>query len=723
MIKTNFIKSLIAIVLLVCSPVIFAQVPVSSSVETDAKVEKLLKQMTLEEKVAMIHASSSFTSGGVKRLGIPELTTSDGPHGVRLEHGRDWIPDTNVEDAGTYLPTGITLASTWNPELGLKFGEVLGSEANYRGKDVILGPGVNIMRTPLNGRNFEYLSEDPFLAGQMAIGYIKGVQSQGVASCVKHFMANNQEQDRSNVNVEMSERALREIYLPAFKAAIQEGGAYTLMGAYNKFRGQFCTHNDYLINQILRNEWAFNGIVISDWGAVHSSREGLLYGTDIEMGTDLSMLPHPDYNKFFMADSAIAMVKSGKISESVIDQKVRRILKLMFKIQMFDKRQAGAYNTTEHQAVALKVAEEGIVLLKNESILPLNLQTIKSIAVIGANATRKQAGGGGSSQVKAKYEITPLEGLQNLAGSVVKISYAPGYEVSRKKQIDQTLIDEAVKKAKESNTVIVVGGFIHGYTDGWNDNAFDAEGQDKASIDLPFGQEKLIQAVITANPNTIVVLFGGGPSNISSWAGKAKAVLQVGYPGMEGGNALANILFGKVNPSGKLSFSWVKKLEDSPAHKLGEYPGKNLQVHYNEGIFVGYRYFDTYKVDPLFCFGHGLSYTTFKYSEVKATTTKNEVNVTLKISNNGKMEGAEVVQLYVGKDKSVVERAVKELKAFTKLSLKPGETKEVNLKISKDDLRYYNETQKQWVLEPGKYNIWVGSSSRDIRLSADVKVD
>lgn len=370
--------------------------------------------MTLEEKVGMIHGNSSFTSAGIERLGIPELVTSDGPHGVRVEHGRDWTVDTNVDDAATYLPTGNTLAATWNTDLGYQFGAVLGSEANYRGKDVILGPGVNIIRSPLCGRNFEYLSEDPYLISKMAVGYIKGVQDQGVSACVKHYAANNEEVDRNTVDVQMSERALREIYLPAFKAAVVDGGVNTVMGSYNKFRGQYATHNEYLVKKILKGEWGFKGVLMSDWGAVHNTMEAMQNGTDLEMGTDLGMLPNPNYNKFFMADTVLALVKSGKLSEQLIDEKVRRILWVMFKTNMIDgKRQPGSFNTKEHQKVALKVAEEGIVLLKNENgILPLQKNDLKSIAVIGENANRPNSMGGGSSQVKAKYEITLLQGLK-----------------------------------------------------------------------------------------------------------------------------------------------------------------------------------------------------------------------------------------------------------------------------------------------------------------------
>lgn len=689
---------------------------------TEKKITKLIKKMTLEEKIGMVHASSSFTSGGVKRLGIPELTTSDGPHGVRVEHGRGWDVVPNADDAGTYLPTGNTLAATWNPQLGVAFGSVLGSEAKYRGKDVILGPGINIIRTPLNGRNFEYLSEDPFLISKMAVGYIQGVQAQGISACVKHFAANNQETNRDNIDVEMSERALREIYLPGFKAAVTIGKVNTLMGAYNQFRGQFCTHNDYLINKILKGEWGFKGVVMSDWGAVHDTKQALLNGTDLEMGTDLSMMPHPDYNKFFMADPALQMVKTGSVPVSVVDDKVRRILRVMFKTHMIgrEKRTPGSYNTRDHQLTARKIAEEGIVLLKNEGhILPLSAGKIKTIAVIGENADRPNAYGGGSSQVKAKYEITPLQGLKNLLGTSVQLNYVQGYKIARGEKADDQMIEQAAKAAEKADIAIVVGGWTHGYDyNVWGDNAYDAESVDKPDMNMPFGQDELVRAVVRANPKTIVVLMGGGGIDMSRWVDRTPAIIQAFYPGMEGGTALAEILFGKVNPSGKLPMTLPKKLRDVPAEKLGEYPGKNGVVHYNDDIFVGYRYYDTYDVVPQFAFGHGLSYTTFKYDGL---TVLNDKTATFTIKNTGKVAGGEVAQLYVSKVGSTIKRPVKELKGFQKVFLKPGESRKITLTLDESAYKYYNEQRKQWVTEPGKYDILVGSSSRDLRLRAEVE--
>jgi beta-glucosidase len=715
----GMIKGLLAVLMLTV-------VNITSNAQENAAIESkinvLIKKMTLEEKVGMIHASSSFTSGGVKRLGIPEMTTSDGPHGVRVEHGRGWDVMKNVEDAGTYLPTGNTLAATWNPQLGYAFGTVLGSEAKYRGKDVILGPGINIIRTPLNGRNFEYLSEDPYLISKMVVGYIQGVQDQGISACVKHFAANNQETERNSINVEMSERALREIYLPGFKAAVTVGKVNTLMGAYNKFRGQFCTENEYLINKILKGEWGFKGVVMSDWGAVHNTLEALNNGTDLEMGTDLSMLPHPDYNKFFMADPAIALVKEGKVPVSVIDEKVRRILRVMYKTHMIDgKRAPGAYNTRPHQLTALKIAEEGIVLLKNQNhILPLSTAKVKTIAVIGENADRDNAYGGGSSQVKAKYEITPLHGLKNLVGDKVKLNYVQGYKIARGAQADPEMIKQAVDAASKADIAIVVGGWTHGYDyNVWDDNAYDAEGTDKPDMRMPFGQDELIKAVLKANPKTIVVLMGGGGLDVSEWVNQTPGIIQAWYPGMEGGNALAKILFGEVNPSGKLPMTFPKKQEDVPAEKLGEYPGKNGVEHYNDDIFVGYRYYDTYNVEPQFAFGHGLSYTTFKYSGLNIQPGK-VATVKLTVRNTGSVAGAEVVQLYVSKEKSAIKRAAQELKGFQKVFLKAGESKQVTLTLPADAFKYYSEAKKEWATEPGKYDVSVGSSSRDLRLKGTI---
>ncbi|MDQ2769694.1 MAG: glycoside hydrolase family 3 C-terminal domain-containing protein [Bacteroidota bacterium] len=706
----------------------------------EAAVNALLKKLTLEEKIKMVHANSAFASGGIARLGIPELMTSDGPHGVRPEQGRDWKGVKDPNNAGTYLPTNNTLAATWNPELGYAYGAVLGQEANFRGKDIILGPGINIIRAPLNGRNFEYLSEDPYLVSQMVVGYIRGVQAQGVSACVKHYAANNQETHRSDIDVNMSERALREIYLPGFRAAVQQGGAYSLMGSYNKFRGQYATENAYLINDILKGEWSFKGLVMSDWASVHDTREALRNGTDLEMGTDLVLknksldqsvtastgaatpaATKSIYDRFYLADAALEAIQKDPKLLPLLDDKVRRILRVMYATKMLGaaKRQPGSHNTAAHQATALKVAEEGIVLLKNNGLLPLK-KTVKTVAVIGANATRENAGGGGSAQLQAKYEITPLQGLKNELGNNATITYAAGYKIAKGQPADPTLIAEAVAAAKAADVVVYVGGSFHGYDySKWGDNAYDAEGTDKPDLHLPFGQDELVQAVLAANPNTVVVLLGGGPIDVSAWAAQTNALVEAWYPGMEGGNALAHILFGDVNPSGKLPFTFPVKLEDAPAHKLGEYPstpGNPLKQTYKDDIWVGYRYYDTYKVAPQFAFGHGLSYTTFKYSNLTVTPGPKSATVKLTVTNTGKVAGAEVVQVYVHDEQASVKRPEKELKGFKKVFLKPGQAQTITVLLNAEAFQFYSEAKKQWVLEPGKFDVLVGSSSRDIRL-------
>ncbi len=675
--------------------------------------------MTLEEKVRLIHAESSFATGGIPRLNIPSWIMTDGPHGVRKEQGIDYIPDAGVDDSCTYLPVGVALASTWNPELAYEYGTVLGNEAKYRGKDVILGPGVNIIRTPLNGRNFEYFSEDPLLTSRLAVPYIKGVQDQNISACVKHFIANNQETNRTTVSVEMSERTLQEIYLPAFKAAVQQGEVYTVMGSYNKFRGQYCTHNAYLMNTLLKEQWKFQGVVVSDWGSVHSTREAIYNGTDVEMGTDIFMQPEPEYGKFFLGNEVIKLISSCDANESLVDDKVRRILRVMFKTKLAAARNAGAINTSKHQAIALKVAEEGVVLLKNQGILPLRKNKLKSIAVIGANASRKHAASGGSSQVNAKYELTVLDGLRELVGDKVDIRMAAGYKIEKDGKPNADLIDDAVHVASTSDVVLYVGGWIHGYSDAWEDNAFDSETVDKPNMNLPFGQEELIRAIQKANRNIIVVLYGGGPTDMSTWDDQSNAIMQAWYPGMEGGRAIAKIIFGETNPSGKLPMTFPLKLEDSPAHALGEYPG-NDAVHYKEGLLVGYRYFDTKKIQPLYSFGHGLSYTDFAFENLKIKKQNNKVKVSLEVKNIGAVSGAEVIQVYVRDETSTVERPDKELKAFKKIFLEPNESRAVELILEDSAFRYYDDIRKQWVLEPGKFFILVGNSSKNVKLTGEV---
>jgi len=670
----------------------------------EARVDNLLSQLTLEEKISIVHADSKFTTAAIPRLGIPRRWLSDGPHGVREDIGPDtWDNAGHTDDFATAMPAGICLAATWNPDLGYRVGEAIGQEARARGKDIMLGPGVNILRTPLCGRNFEYLGEDPFLASEMCVGYIRGEQSQDVASCVKHFALNNEEFDRMNINVEVGERALREIYLPAFKAAVQDAGVWTLMGAYNQFRGQHCCHNDYLLNKILKDEWGYQGLVMSDWAGTHDTRQAALNGLDLEMGTDKK------YDDFYLAQPYLDLLKKGELPMAGLEEKVRRNLRVMLATGVFDaRRKVGSLNTAAHQEVARQVAEEGIVLLKNENqILPLDATKLKTVAVIGENATRLHAHGGDSSGIKAFYEVDPLDGIVTRAGGKVNVIYSEGY----RKDGGADMAGRAVAAAKAADAVIYIGGLNH-------DRGFDCEGADRADMKLPYGQDELIQEIVAANPRTIVVLEGT-MVEMDAWLGKVPALLQAWYPGMEGGNALARILFGDVNPSGKLPATFPKKLADSPAHALGNYPGTNGTVTYAEGLLVGYRWFDTKNIGPQFPFGFGLSYTTFKYSGLKlipASGTNEIVTAQFEIENTGKVAGAEVAQLYVHQKIPSLTRPEKELKGFRKVFLQPGEKQTVLIPLKKAAFEYYDDGKKSWVMDQDTFEIMIGSSSRDLRL-------
>ena len=709
-----------------------------TDITLDAAVQDQCAQLTLEEKVGLIHANTLFTSGGAARVGIPELVMSDGQHGVRPEQLGPGGLAAQADDASTYLPVGTALGATWNTDLGYKFGEVLGREASYRGKDVILGPGLNITRDPLNGRNFEYMTEDPFLNSAMVVNYVKGVQAQGIAACAKHYIANSLEYQRDKVDVRMSDRAFREIYLPGFKAAVQEGGVHTIMSAYNKFRGDYCSHSEFLLNTVLRDELGFQGAVISDWNAVKSTEGAATVGLDIEMGTGIDVMGGGDldYDNFHLGNKLLELVQNGSVSEDAIDAKVQNILRVMHKIHKFDgQRPEGALNTQEHKLVARKVANESIVLLKNDDqLLPWAQSEVKKLAVVGANAEIKQSRGGGSSEVKAPYEITPLEGLENLLGDDVDITFARGFDFTRGSSATPQQISDAVNAVKDADAAIYVGGWLHGYakqagdirySPEWDDNFFDAETRDKPSMHLPFGQNELIEAVLDANPNTVIVLFGGGPVDFEAWGDRAKAILQAWYPGMEGGHALADILFGNVNQSGKLPMTFPRKLEDSPSHKLADYPDESLVIDHKEDIYVGYRYFDTFNVTPAYAFGHGLSYTSFDYSDlnIEASEDADRVRVNLTVKNTGNCGGAEVVQLYVHDKESTLERPEKELKAFHKVFLEPGTDAEVAFELDQNAFHYYDDQKGHWVLEPGEFTIMAGSSSRDIRLSKDLTLN
>lgn len=692
----------------------------------EERVEALLKQMTLEEKISLVHGDSKFTTAAIPRLGIPRRWLSDGPHGVREDVGPDtWAPAGRTDDFSTYLPVNILLASTWDPQLAEAYGTVIGQEARARGKNIMLGPGVNIMRTPLNGRNFEYFGEDPWLASRMAVGYIRGAQSQGIASCVKHFAANNQEDQRGSIDVQMDDRTLHEIYLPAFRAAVQEGGVLSVMAAYNRFRGAYCSENELLLNGILKRDWGFKGLVMSDWGGVHSTDGAARHGMDLEMGTN------KPYDEFYLARPFREGVQNGSYPTELLDDKVRRNLRVMVATGALepDWKGKGSLNSPAHQATARQIAEQGMVLLKNErSLLPLDPSRVHRIAVIGEHAVRKFAAGGGSAGIKAFYEVTALEGIIRRAGNQASVTYAAGFQQPerrrggpadaagvRSESANQALGGEelaqrALEAARNADVVIYVGGSYHGRNG-------DDEGSDKRDLKLPFGQDTLIQRLAEANPNVVVVLMTGGPQEMDPWLSKVPAVLLSWYPGMEGGNALARVLFGDVNPSGKLPCSFPRSLANSPAHALGAYPGTDGKEEYKEGLYVGYRWYDAKNIEPLFPFGYGLSYTTFGYSAPKVTGDAVSVDVT----NTGSREGAEVVELYVEPLQPRVERPLKELKGFTKVSLKPGETKTVTISLSDRSFAHYDPKRASWVADPGEYRVVLGSSSRDVRQSVSVR--
>ena len=680
----------------------------------ETRVEDLLGRLTLEEKIALVHGDSTFTTAAIPRLGLPRRWFSDGPHGVREEVQPDSFRAAgHTDDFATCLPVLVALAATWNPDAARAYGDVIGEEARQRGKDVMLGPGVNIARTPLNGRTSEYLGEDPYLAARLAVSYIRAVQSHDVASCVKHFAANNQETQRMSVNVEMDERTLREIYLPAFRAAVQEGGAWAVMGAYNKFRGQFCCHNDYLLNRVLKGEWGFRGIVISDWSGTHDAREAALNGLDVEMGTNK---PYDDY---YLARPFREGLDQGEFPQAILDDKARRSLRVMFATHVIDAgRAAGSINTEAHQTAARRIAEEAIVLLKNEgAALPLDPAKLTSIAVIGENATALHAYGGDSAKIKALYEVSPLDGILRRVGDHVTVAYSPGY---RSRNAGPDLVERAVAAARAADVAIVIGGLIH-------QKPFDCEGADRSDLKLPFGQDELIRRVVAANPRTIVVLVSGSPVEMdATWLAQVPAVVEAWYGGTAAGNALARVLFGDVNPSGKLPCTFPKQLVDSPAHALGAYPGRDGVVRYEEGLLVGYRWFDTKQIEPLFPFGHGLSYTRFEYSALKivpGTGAEGPVaTVEFEIANTGAREGAEVAQVYVHDVAASLPRPVQELKAFRKVSLQPGEKQTVSIPLGREAFAFYDPARSGWVAEAGEFTIHVGGSSRDARLTGGFRL-
>lgn len=697
--------------------------------DIEARIDDALSRMTLDEKIKIIHAQSKFSSAGVPRLGIPELWTTDGPHGIRTEVLWDeWEQAGWTNDSIVAFPALTALAATWNRDMSALYGKSIGEEARYREKDVLLGPGVNIYRTPLNGRNFEYMGEDPYLSGQMVVPYVQEVQKNGVAVCVKHYALNNEETYRHTTDVDLDDRALYEIYLPAFKAAVQEGGAWSIMGSYNLYRGQHVCYNERLIMDILKGEWGFDGAVISDWGGVHETDAAVKNGLDLEFGTwtdGLTMGATNGYDAYFLAKPYRDGILNGTYTTKELDEKCRRVLRLIFRTAMNPDKPFGAINSEAHYAAARQIGGEGIVLLKNDgAVLPV-AASARKILVVGENAVKMMTVGGGSSSLKVQHEISPLDGIRARAGKDVEVRYARGYvgDVSgsyngvtsgqdlSESRSAQELIDEAVSLAKESDLVVFIGGLN-------KSNNQDCEGTDRLAMDLPYGQDAVISALAAATPNLVVSLISGNAVAMP-WVDQVPAILQAWYLGSEAGNAFADVLFGDVNPSGKLPFTFPKKLSDSPAHQEGmTFPtrGKNF---YQEGIYVGYRWFDEKEIEPLFAFGHGLSYTQFEYGEAKLDKTSMNENgtITLRVTvrNAGDRAGAEVVQLYIADAESSLPRPKKELKGFQKVYLAPGESAEVAFTIGADALSFYDPALPGWKAESGRFEALVGAASDDIR--------
>lgn len=717
----------------------FAAAPVylDETQAIDQRVEDALSRMTLEEKVAMLHAQSKFSSAGVPRLGIPEFWTTDGPHGIRPEVLWDeWDQAGWTNDSCVAFPALTCLAATWNPDMALLYGKSIGEEARYRKKDILLGPGVNICRTPLSGRNFEYMGEDPYLASKMVVPYVQGVQSNGVAACVKHFALNNHEAARHTTNSIVDDRALYEIYLPAFKAAVKDGKAWAIMGSYNLYKDQHACHNQYLLNDILKGEWGFDGVVISDWGGVHDTDQAITNGLDMEFGswTDgLSDGASNAYDNYYLAKPYLDRIKEGKIGTKELDDKARRILRLAFRTTMDSRRPFGSLCSPEHIAAARAIGQEGIVLLKNDrGILPLDTAKVKTIAVIGENAIKMMTVGGGSSSLKVKYELSPLDGIKRRFGSYADIVYARGYVGDPSGEYNgvitgQNLTDdrtpeeilaEAVEVAKNADVVIYIGGLNKSYHQ-------DCEDSDRSGLELPYNQDEVIRQLAKANRNLVVVNISGNPVAMP-WTKNVAAIVQAWYLGTECGNAIASVLSGDVNPSGKLPMTFPMALTDVGAHSLDGYPGSArrdgsdiVDCNYAESLFVGYRWSDKNKIKPLFPFGHGLSYTEFKYGkpvvDSQVLTPDGKIIVKVPVTNIGDRAGAEVVQLYISDVKSSLPRPVKELKDFKKVSLTPSETAEIQFEITPDKLAYFDDTKHEWIAEPGDFAVMIGSSATDIR--------
>ena len=707
------------------------------SADMEARIEDALSRMTLEEKTAILHAQSKFSSAGVPRLGIPELWTTDGPHGIRPEVLWDeWRQAGQTNDSCVAFPALTCLAASWDRDLALLYGQSIGEEALYRGKDVLLGPGVNIYRSPLCGRNFEYMGEDPYLASQMVVPYVQGVQQNGVAACVKHYCLNNEESYRHTIDVDVSDRALYEIYLPAFKAAVQQGGAWSIMGSYNLYRGQHVCHNARLLQDILRKEWGFDGAVISDWGGCHDTDEAITNGLDLEFGTwtdGLTMGKTNAYSRYHLADAYLERLRCGTASQEVLDEKCRHVLRLMMRTSMRRDKGFGSLCSDAHYAAARKIATGGIVLLKNrEQVLPVT-KDVKRIAVIGENAIKWMTVGGGSSSLKVRREVTPLEGIRERAEAEgMEVLYARGYVGNTARTYNgvtakadyadsrsfEELLEEACQVAAKADIVFFFGGLD-------KNRYHDAEGADRTIYGLPYRQNEVIEAVAAANPRTVLCLVSGNAVAMP-WADAVPSIVQVWYNGSEAGHAVADVLFGDVCPSGKLPFTIPVALEDGPAHCAGTDFPNNGPTRYEEGIYVGYRWFEHKGIRPRFAFGHGLSYTKFEYGKIRlsAWTVRQggSLTVSVPVTNVGPVAGAEVVQLYISDPACSVERPEKELKGFEKVFLQPGETKTVRMTVGPEALQYFDEQAHAWVAEPGEFIVRVGSSSRDIRWRAKFRL-
>ena len=710
-----------------------AQTYLDPNAPLEERVKDALSRMTTHEKVQILHAQSKFTSAGVPRLGIRQLNMDDGPHGVREElEWNTWSPAKWTNDYIVAFPSLTCLAATWNRDISTAYGNAVSEEFAFRGKDIMLGPGVNIQRTPLNGRAFEYMGEDPFLAGEIVVPYIKAAQANGIACCLKHFVLNDQETDRFGVNVNVSDRAMREIYLRPFQKAVEQAHVYTIMGSYNKWKGVHCCHNDELLNGILKKEWNWDGALGSDWGGTTNTMEAALGGLDIEMGTYTDgKLKESEfgYENYYLANPFEKLIEDGTVPMSVLDEKASRVLRTIFRTAMNPKKVIGNQCSEAHYDVCRQIGEEGIVLLKNEkNILPLDPSKwtkYHNVLVVGENATRSLTQGGGSSELKTLRDISPLDALKKQYEQMV--DYAQGYYSGRVMydhvdRIDPTkqaeLKAQALEAAKGADLIIFIGGL--------NKNTHqDCENGDREGYDLPYGQNELISELAKIQKNIVVVTFGGNPYAMP-WLKEVAAVVHCWYLGSESGTALANVLSGKVCPSGKLPVTFAEKYEDYPYVQYGKeaYPGVNKEVYYKEGIFVGYRHFTTNNVKPLFPFGFGLSYTTFAYGKPSGHATGNDIVISVDVTNTGKVAGKEIVQIYSSVQQSNVPRPAKELKGFAKTKLlQPGESETLHIAIPKEELNYYDESQHGWKLASGTYTFHVGTNVNDIKGRLNVKID